>query len=555
MISIQHFTIFQNKEHMKKNRYSISRKKSLNLDGKIFSKLTLIKEIDKGNKNSRRFYLAKCQCGNVDDYDVREIINGNRKECRGCSIVSNKKHKHSDYIGKNFGKWTVDDYPEIPHGNRWKWRVTCQCGSKSDVSSSSLIHKTSESCHKCTTMGSRKYIHSDSIGKKFNHFTVLDENEIQQPIKNGGVRRLWKVQCDCINKTIIDIRPDVLFSGETKSCNKCSATRREEKETENLKKDLIGLKFNMFTVEDYEKSDLKHTGSKETSRYWRCKCDCGNSILLKTDEIMGTKYPRLINNDPSLKYSCGCVPHPNLPHGKVGEANCNYTGYKEVPGSYIKQIEKGARYRSKNDRFIDFDITAEDVWNQFEKQDFKCYYSGVPVSFDYKSASVDRVNSSKGYTKDNIVICHKYVNVMKQNVSIDGFKLWANRIVNNNYRSKTGVFIYVTEGVKTQGIIEAINSILKLDSYIYINFVNSSLDKVFNYLDKNKVEYELSTAAEGDFDVKVNRQFKAIVDKAVSSSRKAYLIYNDKFLDDRLSSVEAILELYELDWSMKFKVK
>jgi hypothetical protein len=540
---------------MNSQRYSVSRKKPLGLEGKIFSKLLLLEEVDKGNKNSRRFYKAKCDCGNIDEYDARDITNGTRRECRKCSLESNKKHKHSDYIGKKFGKWTVDDHPEIPYGNRWKWKVTCDCGSKNDVSSHSLIHKASQSCHKCTTLGSRKFIHSDCIGKKYNHLTVLNEPELSEPTKSGGPRRLWKVQCDCYNKTILNIRPDVLLSGETKSCNKCSAIQREEKETENLKKDLIGMKFNMLKVLDYEKSDLKHPGSKETSRYWKVQCDCGNLISLKTDEILGTKGRILQNGDRPLRYSCGCVPHPNLPHGKVGELNCNYTGYKEVTGTYVKQMEKSARYRSKNGRYIEFNITAKDVWDQFEKQDFKCYYSGVPISFEYNTASVDRVNSDKGYTVDNIVLCHKHVNLMKQTTSIDGFKIWANRIANNNYRSKTGVFIYITEGVKTQGIIEAIEKILKLDSYIYITFVNNNLEKVFEHLDKINVEHELATLSIGEFDAKVNRQFKSILDKAISSSRKAYLLYNDKFLDNRLSSVEQILNNYQLDWSMKFRIK
>jgi hypothetical protein len=540
---------------MDSEKHSVSRKKPLGLEGKIFSKLLLLEEVDKGNKNSRRFYKAKCDCGEEGIYDVYDIVKGIKTQCNTCSNASRTKHKHSDYIGKKFGKWTVNNHPPVPDGNRWKWKVTCDCGNVNNVSSQSLINKSSESCHECTTLGSRKFIHSDYIGKKYGHLTVLDEPEYHVKEDNGKNRRMWLVKCDCKNNTEFYIRTNDLIQNKTLGCRHCAATRREEAETENLKKDLIGIKFNMLKVLDYEKSDLKHPGSKETSRYWKVQCDCGNLISLKTDEILGTKGRILQNGDKPLKYSCGCVPHPNLPHGKVGELNCNYTGYKEVTGSYMNSIESGARYRSKNGRYIEFNITAKDVWDQFEKQDFKCYYSGIPISFDYKSASVDRVNSDKGYTVDNIVLCHKHVNLMKQTTSIDGFKIWANRIANNNYRSKTGVFIYITEGVKTQGIIEAIEKILKLDNYIHITFVNNNLEKVFEHLDKINVEHELATLSIGEFDAKVNRQFKSILDKAISSSRKAYLLYNDKFLDNRLSSVEQILNNYELDWSMKFRIK
>ena len=51
----------------------------------------------------------------------------------------------------------------------------------------------------------------------------------------------------------------------------------------------------------------------------------------------------------------------------------------------------------------------------------KDYYTGnIPkYSSDY---SVDRVNSSKGYTRDNIVITTTNINTMKMDMSLDTFK-------------------------------------------------------------------------------------------------------------------------------------
>lgn len=62
----------------------------------------------------------------------------------------------------------------------------------------------------------------------------------------------------------------------------------------------------------------------------------------------------------------------------------------------------------------------------YKAQEGKCYYSGISFSKDYRP-SVDRIDSSKGYIKGNIVICEDKINVMKSNLSIKEFK---ERIVN-----------------------------------------------------------------------------------------------------------------------------
>jgi hypothetical protein len=71
-------------------------------------------------------------------------------------------------------------------------------------------------------------------------------------------------------------------------------------------------------------------------------------------------------------------------------------------------------------RNIPFFLTKEDILNQYNFQHGKCYYTGHPmssVSNDPNKMSIDRKDSTLGYTKENIVICCWHINIMKRTYS------------------------------------------------------------------------------------------------------------------------------------------
>lgn len=80
-------------------------------------------------------------------------------------------------------------------------------------------------------------------------------------------------------------------------------------------------------------------------------------------------------------------------------------------------------YQIKNQaikRGIIFLITIDDVWDVYIKQNKKCALSGLDIKFKEvgdanrdKTASLDRIDSTKGYEVGNIQIVHKTVNRMK----------------------------------------------------------------------------------------------------------------------------------------------
>lgn len=97
--------------------------------------------------------------------------------------------------------------------------------------------------------------------------------------------------------------------------------------------------------------------------------------------------------------------------------------HPKIPSRYFKSLLHGA-----NRRKIYFNISIDDIWKQFEKQNQKCALSGLDLKFPSfgekptkQTASLDRINSDFGYTKDNIQWLHKDVNKMKWELSQERF--------------------------------------------------------------------------------------------------------------------------------------
>jgi hypothetical protein len=85
----------------------------------------------------------------------------------------------------------------------------------------------------------------------------------------------------------------------------------------------------------------------------------------------------------------------------------------------IKFIFKDARQHAKT-KNREFTITLDDLFMVLLKQDNKCSLTSVSFSADNKP-SLDRIDSSKGYTKDNIQFVLKDINVMKSNLEESKF--------------------------------------------------------------------------------------------------------------------------------------
>lgn len=154
---------------------------------------------------------------------------------------------------------------------------------------------------------------------------------------------------------------------------------------------------------------------------WLFKCDCGNYKEINPRQVF--------RKDNYSTKSCGCLHKEYIKNNKGTNSN-SFKGVGEVPLGYYTRAKIGAIKRN-----LDFKISIEDINNLLIKQNNKCKLSNVDIYFkpnkDY-TASLDRIDSTKGYTIDNIQWIHKTINVMKMKMSDKDLIDWCKLIANNN---------------------------------------------------------------------------------------------------------------------------
>ena len=105
----------------------------------------------------------------------------------------------------------------------------------------------------------------------------------------------------------------------------------------------------------------------------------------------------------------------------------------ELSGHYWSRMLSNAKARS-----IQVKITQKWAWQLFLKQGCKCAYSGVDICFSKPgrpntetTASLDRIDSSKPYTKTNVHWIHKRLQNMKMSMPHDKFTAWCHKAGNS----------------------------------------------------------------------------------------------------------------------------
>ncbi len=185
------------------------------------------------------------------------------------------------------------------------------------------------------------------------------------------------------------------------------------------KHNLIGKKFFHLLVEKMEITD------KSKDNTWRCicKCDCGRIADVNTNYLM-----------KGLSKTCGnkkCEYH-RQDYSNNGKNNVKFTGYEDISGQFWSSYKCGAEKRK-----IDFDIDIEYAWNIFLQQNKKCAITKKDIYFgrtntSEKTASLDRIDSKKGYIKGNIQWVHKDINKMKMDLTFENFVNLCKLVANNN---------------------------------------------------------------------------------------------------------------------------
>ena len=107
-----------------------------------------------------------------------------------------------------------------------------------------------------------------------------------------------------------------------------------------------------------------------------------------------------------------------------------------MKGNYeFFRVLSNKRERKQNIRTkVPVEISIEYAWELFLKQNKRCSLSGQILTIGtnrYNTASIDRIDSSKGYVEENIQWVHKDINFMKRTYSQEYFIKMCNLVSNN----------------------------------------------------------------------------------------------------------------------------
>ena len=230
----------------------------------------------------------------------------------------------------------------------------------------------------------------DLTGNVFGELTATNSSYR----KNN--RTYWRCICSCGKE--ITVAFSNLRSGHTKSCG-CLSQKRE---------DFTGQKFNILTL-------LEFDSIKNGEAHWLCRCDCGTEKVLSSVKVKS-----------GWTKSCGCISK------RIGPNSHMWAGFGDISSSFWRRVISGAKRRN-----ILFKINIKEAWDRFKEQNNMSQLSGIDLEFSKNyiglpTASLDRIDSDEGYTKDNIQWVHKDENIIKGLLSVKELLYWCKLITNKD---------------------------------------------------------------------------------------------------------------------------
>ena len=219
------------------------------------------------------------------------------------------------------------------------------------------------------------------------------------PTQRGSTQAVF--HCDCGSRVTKPLAQVV--SGHTKSCG--CLRKRSPRACPPEK--MLNRRFGRLVV-------VKEAPRKNKQTHWVCRCECG-----------GAKTVSLNNLKNGSTQSCGCLALESARvmgrKGKGVRAR-NWQGIGDISASFWGQVLAGASSRG-----LEVAVTHQDIWNLFRTQGGKCALTGWALRFDPPggrgkgTASLDRIDSSKGYVRGNLQWVHKRIQRMKWKFTQDEF--------------------------------------------------------------------------------------------------------------------------------------
>jgi hypothetical protein len=257
--------------------------------------------------------------------------------------------------------------------------------------------------------------YNDIIGQKFGELEVLEYVGRRQ----RGKRRVsyYRCKCSCGKEKII--ARNQLLSGQTKSCGHLVYALKEEK---------IGDRFGKLVILSKE---IKENSLKRPELYYKCQCDCGNTTVVRA---------RLLRNGQTK--SCGCLQKEVL---RKMNSTQNGLSTTKIYKSWYHMMQRCTNPKARSyDRYGGAGITVCERWKTFLNfyEDMKdSYYSAVEKYGDESLISIDRIDGTKGYYKENC----RWITIAEQNLNLSSNRLVT--VYGNTMPLSQAVRLYAAEGV------------------------------------------------------------------------------------------------------------
>lgn len=203
---------------------------------------------------------------------------------------------------------------------------------------------------------------NDLRGRRFGK--LVAEEPTDKRMDSGSV--VWRCRCDC-GKTV-EVSARRLIRGQVRSCGCLSNPPL---------KDYVGKRFGRLTVLEYA-GNSKELGKTGSMNYWKCRCECGNVVIVGQTELQnkdtqscGCLQKELVREALKLVEDTSIVILESNKNGPRKNNKSGYTGvFQEKNGSwaaYISFKKKRywlGRYKNKEDA-IKARLSAEEIHENF----------------------------------------------------------------------------------------------------------------------------------------------------------------------------------------------
>jgi hypothetical protein len=167
---------------------------------------------------------------------------------------------------------------------------------------------------------------------------------------------------------------------------------------------------------------LYETNAAFNSKYKAIKKSINNTFICKYCEECSTKTDKNIGELSIVCEKC-------IDIQKNVKLNKGREYIKTLRGKLSSILNK-----AKTRKNVDTEITVDYLENLYNLQKGKCYYLDIDmkinseISRDFYLMSIDRLDSNKTYTKDNIVLCCWGINNIKNDYKFENFVIFCRYI-------------------------------------------------------------------------------------------------------------------------------